>query len=69
MKLTRRQLRHLIIEAVLKESAGASPPVDYMYDMIDVGSAMVKQLFKYVYPHRDKLSFKIEQDELDESYK
>jgi hypothetical protein len=65
MKLTRRQLRKLISEAVFKESAGASPPVDFMYDMIDVGSAMVKQLFKYVYPHRDKLSFKIEQDDFN----
>jgi len=65
MKLTRRQLRHLISKAILKESAAASPPVDFMYDMIDVGSAMVKQLFKYVYPHRDKLSFKIEQDDFN----
>ena len=55
----------MIKEAILKESAAASPPVDFMYDMIDVGSAMVKQLFKYVYPHRDKLSFKIEQDDFN----
>ena len=65
MKLTRRQLRYLISEAILKESAGASPPVDFMYDMIDVGSAMVKQLFKYVFPYRDRLSFKIEQDDFN----
>jgi hypothetical protein len=65
MKLTRRQLRYLISEAVFKESAGASPPVDFMYDMIDVGSPMVKQLFKYVFPHKNKLSFKIEQDDFN----
>jgi hypothetical protein len=57
MKLTRRQLRKLISEAVLKESAGASPPVEFMHDMIDFKS-MVKQLFKYVYPHKNELSFK-----------
>ena len=65
MKISRRQLRKLISKSILKESAGASPPVDFMYDMIDVGSAMVKQLFRYVFPHRDKLSFKIEQDDLN----
>ena len=64
MKITKKQLKQIISKAILKESAGGSPPVDFMYDMIDFKS-MVKQLFKYVYPHRDKLSFKIEQDDFN----
>ena len=48
MKLTRQQLRKLIREM-------ASPPVDFMSDMVDVGSPMVNQIIKYLLPFKNNL--------------
>lgn len=58
MKITLRQLRQLINEMV-------APPVEFMYDMIDIGSPMVKQLSKYLLPFKDKINFRIKNDGLN----
>ena len=52
MKLKNYYVKRLIREALLREM-GAAPPVDFMSDMIDIGSPMVKQLYTYLATDRD----------------
>ena len=46
-----------IFKKTLKEMY--SPPYEFMADMSDIGDPMVKQLFKYIVPYRQRIQFTI----------
>lgn len=58
MKLTRKKIRRLISEAILKELG--SIDTDFLGTMSDIGSPMVKQLATYLIPYQGRVSFEIE---------